>query len=176
MGRKRVKISYIEQDRSRHATFNKRKNGLLKKAYELSVLCGCEIGVIIFSRHKMVEYSSHDMDRLLLKYTEFDGHHEIRTNKDYESLKGIEADDDDSGPGSPEDFRSSPIAESSSAANQIDGLRLSIPAPVPELFITSGTTGGSASAAPLPIINRNNKRASEVRAVLLSHQCTWAKR
>ena len=30
-------------------TFNKRKFGVMKKAYELSVLCDCEIALIIFS-------------------------------------------------------------------------------------------------------------------------------
>ena len=34
-------------------TFTKRKFGLFKKAYELSVLCDCEIAVIIFNKDKM---------------------------------------------------------------------------------------------------------------------------
>jgi hypothetical protein len=51
-------------------TFSKRKYGLMKKAYELSVLCDCEIGLIIFSsQNKLVQYASTDMDQILLRYT-----------------------------------------------------------------------------------------------------------
>jgi hypothetical protein len=51
-------------------TFTKRKFGLMKKAYELSVLCDCEISVIIFNSHnKLFQYASTDMDKVLLKYT-----------------------------------------------------------------------------------------------------------
>ena len=42
----------------------------MKKAYELSVLCDCEIAVIIFNSHnKLFQYASTDMDKVLLKYT-----------------------------------------------------------------------------------------------------------
>jgi hypothetical protein len=42
----------------------------MKKAYELSVLCDCEIAVIIFNSHnKLFQYASTDMDKILLKYT-----------------------------------------------------------------------------------------------------------
>ena len=51
-------------------TFTKRKFGLMKKAYELSVLCDCEISLIIFnSQNKLFQYASTDMDKVLLKYT-----------------------------------------------------------------------------------------------------------
>lgn len=55
----------------------------MKKAYELSVLCDCEIALIIFnSGNKLFQYASSDMDRILLKYTEYSEPHESRTNKD----------------------------------------------------------------------------------------------
>ena len=42
----------------------------MKKAYELSVLCDCEIAVVIFNSHnKLFQYASSDMDKILLKYT-----------------------------------------------------------------------------------------------------------
>lgn len=43
MGRKRLKIKKISDFKTRLITFDKRKRGLLKKAMELSILCGHEI-------------------------------------------------------------------------------------------------------------------------------------
>ncbi|NWI46251.1 MEF2D factor, partial [Picathartes gymnocephalus] len=64
-------------------TFTKRKFGLMKKAYELSVLCDCEIALIIFNHsNKLFQYASTDMDKVLLKYTEYNEPHESRTNAD----------------------------------------------------------------------------------------------
>ena len=64
-------------------TFSKRKLGLMKKAYELSVLCDCEIGLIIFSSTgKLFQYASSDMDSVLLKYTDHVDPHESKTNID----------------------------------------------------------------------------------------------
>ena len=55
----------------------------MKKAYELSILCDCEIALIIFnSANKLFQYASTDMDNVLLKYTEYNEPHESRTNKD----------------------------------------------------------------------------------------------
>ncbi|CAL0321709.1 unnamed protein product [Lupinus luteus] len=42
MGRGRVELKRIENKINRQVTFAKRRNGLLKKAYELSVLCDAE--------------------------------------------------------------------------------------------------------------------------------------
>ncbi|KAK0597615.1 hypothetical protein LWI29_026903 [Acer saccharum] len=54
----------IENTTSRQVTFSKRRNGLLKKAYELSVLCDAEVAVIIFSQKgRVYEFSS--SERLL---------------------------------------------------------------------------------------------------------------
>lgn len=50
-------------------TFTKRKTGLMKKAMELSILCDCEIGLVIFnSTNKLFEYCSSDMDSLVPRY------------------------------------------------------------------------------------------------------------
>jgi len=49
MGRGKVQIKKIENTTSRQVTFCKRKNGLLKKAYELSLLCDAEVALVIFS-------------------------------------------------------------------------------------------------------------------------------
>lgn len=83
MGRKKISIQRISDERNRQVTFTKRKFGLMKKAYELSVLCDCEIAVVIFNSHnKLFQYASSDMDKILLKYTEYDQPHESQTNKD----------------------------------------------------------------------------------------------
>lgn len=83
MGRKKIQISKITDERNRQVTFTKRKFGLMKKAYELSVLCDCEIALIIFnSSNKLFQYASTDMDKILLKYTEYNEPHESRTNNE----------------------------------------------------------------------------------------------
>ncbi|XP_078288062.1 LOW QUALITY PROTEIN: MEF2 transcription factor homolog [Rhinoraja longicauda] len=83
MGRKKIQITRILDERNRQVTFTKRKFGLMKKAYELSVLCDCEIALIIFNHtNKLFQYASTDMDKVLLKYTEYNEPHESRTNAD----------------------------------------------------------------------------------------------
>ncbi|KAK0426187.1 hypothetical protein QR680_009577 [Steinernema hermaphroditum] len=114
MGRKKIQITRIHDERNRQVTFTKRKFGLMKKAYELSVLCDCEIALIIFnSTNKLFQYASTDMDKVLLKYTEYNEPHESRTNADImEALHrkegrggggaGADSDDDVSpGPSTP---------------------------------------------------------------------------
>ncbi|XP_040841960.1 myocyte-specific enhancer factor 2C isoform X5 [Ochotona curzoniae] len=103
MGRKKIQITRIMDERNRQVTFTKRKFGLMKKAYELSVLCDCEIALIIFnSTNKLFQYASTDMDKVLLKYTEYNEPHESRTNSDIvEALnkkesKGCESPNPDS--------------------------------------------------------------------------------
>ena len=69
MGRKKIKIARILDERSRHATFAKRKNGLVKKAIELSILCDCEIALVIFnSQQKLTQYASGNIDQTLSKF------------------------------------------------------------------------------------------------------------
>ena len=59
MGRGKVEIKKIENLNSRQVTFCKRRNGIFKKAQELSVLCDAEVGVIIFSSTgRLYEYSN----------------------------------------------------------------------------------------------------------------------
>uniref|UniRef100_T1JLN7 MADS-box domain-containing protein n=1 Tax=Strigamia maritima TaxID=126957 RepID=T1JLN7_STRMM len=104
MGRKKIQISRITDERNRQVTFTKRKFGLMKKAYELSVLCDCEIALIIFnSTNKLFQYASTDMDKVLLKYTEYNEPHESRTNNDIvEALSKKEHKNGNLSPDSPE--------------------------------------------------------------------------
>ncbi|WMV58083.1 hypothetical protein MTR67_051468, partial [Solanum verrucosum] len=67
MGRGRVELKRIENKINRQVTFAKRRNGLLKKAYELSILCDAEVALIIFSsRGKLYEFSSASREKRLL--------------------------------------------------------------------------------------------------------------
>ncbi|KAI3447337.1 hypothetical protein Pfo_004002 [Paulownia fortunei] len=52
MTRKRIRHEQIPNESNRNATFEKRVDGLLKKANELSILCGVDIGIIV---HKQGE-------------------------------------------------------------------------------------------------------------------------
>ncbi|KAI8370829.1 hypothetical protein EDC96DRAFT_94546 [Choanephora cucurbitarum] len=94
MGRKKIRIQPITDDRNRQVTFLKRKHGLMKKAYELSVLCNCEIALIILnnSNNKLVQYASTDIDKVLMRYTEYDEPYESKSNGDFvnSSEKGEE--------------------------------------------------------------------------------------
>ncbi|KAI3757554.1 hypothetical protein L6452_05094 [Arctium lappa] len=63
MVRGKVEVKRIENATSRQVTFTKRRNGLLKKAYELSVLCDAEVALIIFSQKgKLYDFSSSNSD------------------------------------------------------------------------------------------------------------------
>ncbi|CAM8936135.1 unnamed protein product [Rhodiola kirilowii] len=61
MGRGKIEIKRIENPTNRQVTFCKRRNGLMKKAYELSVLCDAEVALMVFSsRGRLYEYSNNN--------------------------------------------------------------------------------------------------------------------
>ncbi|XP_035821987.1 zea AGAMOUS homolog2 isoform X4 [Zea mays] len=69
MGRGRIEIKRIENNTSRQVTFCKRRNGLLKKAYELSVLCDAEVALIVFSsRGRLYEYANNSVKATIERY------------------------------------------------------------------------------------------------------------
>lgn len=47
MGRKKIDITTIRDPRLRQITYNRRRNGLLKKARELAILCDCHLALAI---------------------------------------------------------------------------------------------------------------------------------
>lgn len=94
MGRKKIRIARIAEERNRHVTFMKRKNGLLKKAMELSVLCDAEIAVIIFppkptnpsassNPARVYDYASASLDGALARLGAFSGERESRNNANF---------------------------------------------------------------------------------------------
>ncbi|XP_031285340.1 MADS-box protein SOC1 isoform X2 [Pistacia vera] len=69
MVRGKTQMRRIENATSRQVTFSKRRNGLLKKAFELSVLCDAEVALIIFSpRGKLYEFASSSMQETIGRY------------------------------------------------------------------------------------------------------------
>jgi hypothetical protein len=91
MVRGKTQMKKIENVTSRQVTFSKRRNGLLKKAYELSVLCDAEVGLIVFSpRGKVYEFSRPCMQKMLERYQKYSQESDIdNTTKeqDYQHLK-----------------------------------------------------------------------------------------
>ncbi|CAK8537444.1 unnamed protein product [Lathyrus sativus] len=58
MGRVKLEIKRIENTTNRQVTFSKRRNGLIKKAYELSILCDIDIALIMFSPSNRLSHFS----------------------------------------------------------------------------------------------------------------------
>nr|AGB51015.1 MADS box transcription factor SOC1 variant 10 [Brassica nigra] len=82
MVRGKTQMKRIENATSRQVTFSKRRNGLLKKAFELSVLCDAEVSLIIFSpKAKLYEFASSNMQDTVDRY--------LRHTKDRVSSKPV---------------------------------------------------------------------------------------
>nr|AAS45966.1 deficiens [Mazus reptans] len=59
MARGKIQIKKIENQTNRQVTYSKRRNGLFKKAHELSVLCDAKVSIIMISgTQKLHEYIS----------------------------------------------------------------------------------------------------------------------
>ncbi|KAH8770860.1 MADS-box MEF2 type transcription factor [Diaporthe sp. PMI_573] len=100
MGRRKIEIKAIKDDRNRSVTFLKRKGGLFKKAHELSVLCSVDVAVFIFGQNKkLYEYSSGDMRELITRYTYHGGPNEHKGPADFNG--GADDDEDDEGDATP---------------------------------------------------------------------------
>ena len=88
MGRRKIEIEPITDERNRTVTFVKRKAGLFKKAHELAVLCQVDLAVIILGNNsKVYEYSSVDTDELLKTYKHIDIKYEAKSPEDYGGYK-----------------------------------------------------------------------------------------
>lgn len=49
MPRRKIEIKKIEDKAKKQVTFSKRRKGLFKKAKELSIMCGAQVGIIAIS-------------------------------------------------------------------------------------------------------------------------------
>ncbi|KAG2612889.1 MADS-box transcription factor 50-like [Panicum virgatum] len=69
MVRGKTQMKRIENPTSRQVTFSKRRNGLLKKAFELSVLCDAEVALVVISpRGKLYEFASASVQKTIERY------------------------------------------------------------------------------------------------------------
>ncbi|KAF2869421.1 hypothetical protein BDV95DRAFT_498231 [Massariosphaeria phaeospora] len=96
MGRRKIEIKAIKDDRNRSVTFLKRKGGLFKKAHELSVLCQVDVAVIIFGHNKkLYEFSSGDINETIGRYQYYGGAHEHKGPEDFMGKKDIDDEDEE---------------------------------------------------------------------------------
>ncbi|KAJ0642891.1 putative transcription factor MADS-type1 family [Helianthus annuus] len=86
MGRGRIEIKKIENNTNRQVTYSKRRNGIFKKAHELTVLCDAKVSLIMFSNTgKFHEYISpstttkkiYDMYQTTLGFDLWSSHYEV---------------------------------------------------------------------------------------------------
>ncbi|XP_071693760.1 truncated transcription factor CAULIFLOWER A-like [Rutidosis leptorrhynchoides] len=79
MGRGKVELKRIEDKSSRQVSFSKRRNGLMKKAHELAVLCDVDVALFVFSgKNRLFEYSSGEsMPKILARYQDYRNADEI---------------------------------------------------------------------------------------------------
>ena len=90
MGRSAVVVKPIEDATKRKATFQKRRAGIMKKAMELSVLCGCEIALVCFDeRGDMHQFASTDMRATLKRAFNHKGRKLLESNRSLLNSHGV---------------------------------------------------------------------------------------
>ncbi|KAL4810166.1 hypothetical protein BDV18DRAFT_130414 [Aspergillus unguis] len=106
MGRRKIEIKAIKDDRNRSVTFLKRKGGLFKKAHELAVLCSVDVAVIIFGHNKkLYEFSSCDMQEALYRHKYIGPPHEHKGPEDFNGKRDDDDEDEEDATPAPEEFR-----------------------------------------------------------------------
>ncbi|CAJ2654417.1 agamous-like mads-box protein agl61-like [Trifolium pratense] len=69
MGRRKIEIERVKNSNTRQVTFSKRRTGLFKKANELSILCGGEVAIVVFSPgNKPYSFGHPGVDAVAAKY------------------------------------------------------------------------------------------------------------
>ncbi|XP_038895446.1 agamous-like MADS-box protein AGL61 [Benincasa hispida] len=69
LGRRKIEIKKLEKKSTQQVTFSKRRVGLFNKAAELSILCGAEIAILIFTPHSKIYTFAHpNVDALLDRF------------------------------------------------------------------------------------------------------------
>ncbi|TYI92979.1 hypothetical protein E1A91_D02G107000v1 [Gossypium mustelinum] len=91
MGRVKLQIKRIENTTNRQVTFSKRRNGLIKKAYELSVLCDVDVALIMFSPSGRLSLFSRNksIEEILERYVNLPEHERGRLRNEEFLLKAL---------------------------------------------------------------------------------------
>ncbi|KAI3928867.1 hypothetical protein MKW92_043678 [Papaver armeniacum] len=89
MVRGKTEMRMIENATSRQVTFSKGRNGLLKKDFELSVLCEAEVALIVFSpRGKLYEFSSiTSMRKKIERYRKYNKNVQVNYNSNNKAIE-----------------------------------------------------------------------------------------
>lgn len=75
MGRVKLEIKKIENSTNRQVTYSKRRNGLIKKTYELSVLCDIDLALIMFSPSgKLTQYCNSSIEEVIGRFANLTAH------------------------------------------------------------------------------------------------------
>ncbi|XP_047084529.1 agamous-like MADS-box protein AGL80 [Lolium rigidum] len=90
MPRKKVNLQYIPNNSTRRATFQKRSNGMMKKAGELATLCDAKACVLIYGEGESVPHvypPSHDEAVAILnRFKDMPEHNQCKKTTDQESF------------------------------------------------------------------------------------------
>ncbi|XP_038894824.1 agamous-like MADS-box protein AGL65 isoform X5 [Benincasa hispida] len=73
MGRVKLKIKKLESTGSRQVTYSKRRNGIMKKARELAILCDIDIVLLMFSpsgKPALYEGERSNIEEVITKFAE----------------------------------------------------------------------------------------------------------
>ncbi|KAF3185007.1 hypothetical protein TWF106_007310 [Orbilia oligospora] len=137
MGRRKIEIKAIKDDRNRSVTFLKRKGGLFKKAYELSVLCSADVAIVIFGNNKkLYEFSSTQIEDILDRRQYFGAPHERKGPDDYINKGGnSEGEDDDD---EATDMNGMRQSNSPPMHNRANSLGYNMAVPMPGRHLTPG--------------------------------------
>ncbi|ORY09462.1 hypothetical protein BCR34DRAFT_448481, partial [Clohesyomyces aquaticus] len=174
MGRRKIEIKAIKDDRNRSVTFLKRKGGLFKKAHELSVLCSVDVAVIIFGHNKkLYEFSSGDINETIGRYQYYGGAHEHKGPEDFMGKKDIddEEDEDEHMASPPRDSHTPPEhammphhLQHQAAFQHIRHQTPSASPPMPNGQMPNGLPYHQRIPSPQPgSISRPNSRAQHIR-------------
>ncbi|XP_022923791.1 agamous-like MADS-box protein AGL65 isoform X2 [Cucurbita maxima] len=90
MGRVKLKIKKLESTGSRQVTFSKRKNGIMKKAKELAILCDIDIVLLMFSptgKPTLYQGERSSIEEVITKFAELTP--QERAKRKLESLEAL---------------------------------------------------------------------------------------